>query len=426
MAPGTTSHANNVEVSSPSQRRFSAVEPLDRLQATVPAVPPQTADLDIRSIPTTSVERCQASNIDASPDQDVSLPEKIAVQEDSGKGLPQRYAEETVLYLAYGSNLAAKTFLGMRGIKPISKIAVLVPDLRLTFDLPGLPYIEPCFAGTMFRDPDVASDSGSEESEIDVVDDETLLTESEFLSEKASLLTRTKEIRDTTFHERHWHKPLIGVVYEVTLLDYAKIIATEGGGRGYRDVVVDCYPFSEDYNSSNPVPNHPSTQPFKTHTLLSPAADDARKRIHAARTPESSAPSRSCQASSIFGDIQPHMRPDPEYAQPSARYLGLLIAGSEEHDLPVSYRAYLSNIHSYHTTTFRQKIGKFVFVAMWGPSLLLTLQLSKRFAGPDGRSPLWLAGVANLLFAGMWNSYDFVFRRAFGDGERTIGDTPSS
>jgi len=422
MAPNPPSQPDDAETISPSQRRFSAVEPLDRLQATLPAVPPQAAKLDIRSIPTTSDERCRASNIDVSPDQDVRLSEKIAALEDKGKGLPETYAEETVLYLAYGSNLAAKTFLGMRGIKPISKIRVLVPDLRLTFDLPGVPYAEPCFAGTQFRDPDIASEPESE-SEADV-DDDKLLTESEFLSEKALLLTQTREI-STGSHERRWHKPLVGVVYEVTLMDYAKIIATEGGGRGYRDVVVDCYPFAEDYKSTNPVPDHPSTQAFKTHTLLSPAADDARKRVYAAKGIEASTASGSCPTISIF-NIQPHMRPDPEYAQPSARYLGLLITGSEEHDLPVSYREYLSGIHSYHISTSRQKIGKVVFLAMWGPPLLLTLKLSKVFAGPDGRSPQWLASAANLLFSGMWNSYDYFFRMVFGDGERTIDDTPSS
>ncbi|KAJ5648510.1 hypothetical protein N7490_004882 [Penicillium lividum] len=415
---------NDEEAASPSERRFSAVEPLDRLQATLPAVPPQAVNLDIRSIPTTSAERRRASNLELSRDQDVQLPEKIAVQEDSGEGLPEAYSEETVLYLAYGSNLAAKTFLGMRGIKPISKISVLVPDLRLTFDLPGLPYAEPCFAGTHFRDVDVASDPDSE-SEVDIPDDENLLTESEFLSEKASLLARTRETRGAVFHERKWHKPLVGVVYEVTLMDYAKIIATEGGGRGYRDVVVDCYPFSEDYKSTDPVPDHPTTQCFKTHTLLSPAADDERKRIYASKSIEPYTACSSCPASSIFGNIEPHMRPDPEYAQPSARYLGLLITGSEEHDLPVSYREYLSSIHSYHITTFRQKIGKVGFLAFWGPPILLTLQLSKVFAGPDGRIPPWLAGVANLLFSRMWKSYDYAFKSLFGDGERTIEDTPS-
>ncbi|KAJ5267657.1 hypothetical protein N7478_010465 [Penicillium angulare] len=405
---------------SPSKRRFSATESLDRLQTTHPVITPEPPTLDICSIPATSAQRCQASNLTTSRDQDVCLPEKIALQEDAGQGLPETYGEETVLYLAYGSNMAAQTFLGMRGIKPISKIPALIPELYLTFDLPGLPYAEPCFAGTNYRDPDSLPDQSSE-SEYDTEEDMSLVTESEFLSEKAPLV-QSKALRSSESQQK-WNKPLIGVVYEVTLKDYAKIIATEGGGRGYRDVVVDCFPFAEDYTSTNPVPYHPSTQPFKAHTLLSPAADDARKRTQAAKTGESSVSStRSCAISSTFGDVGVHMRPDPEYAQPSARYLGLLIKGTEEHDLPVSYREYLSHVRPYEVTTTRQKIGKWIFLISWGPAILMTLQISKRFAGPDGRSPPWVISSANLLFAGMWNSYDYIFKRVFGDGERTIGD----
>ncbi|KAJ5721814.1 uncharacterized protein N7483_009748 [Penicillium malachiteum] len=401
---------------SPSQRRFSATEPLDELQTTLPATLSENPSLDVRSIPKTSAERCQVASIAASVDQDIHLAERITAQEDTGNGLPPSYAEETVLYLAYGSNLASKTFLGMRGIKPISKISVLVPELRLTFDLPGLPYAEPCFAGTEFRDPETLPDQESE-SEVEVED--KLLTESEYLSEKASLLVETKEVHEDTVSRPRWDKPLVGVVYEVTLVDYAKIIATEGGGRGYKDVVVDCFPFAEDYIPTNPVPSHPSTQSFKAHSLLSPSADEARKKIHAAKTGECSVACRG----QIFREVGTHLRPDPEYAQPSARYLGLLMTGAEEHDLPCSYRDYLSRIHPYSVTRTRQKIGKIAFLAVWAPPVLIMLGFSRKFAGPDGRSPPWLISMSNAVWAGMWHSYDYFFKGIFGDGERTIGYT---
>ena len=73
-------------------------------------------------------------------------------------------------------------------------------------------------------------------------------------------------------------------VYEVTLADYAKIIATEGGGREYRDGVIDCYPFPKDFDPSDPVPYQPSTTPFKARTLLSPAADDARLKMQSLKS----------------------------------------------------------------------------------------------------------------------------------------------
>ena len=110
--------------------------------------------------------------------------------------------QKTVLYLAYGSNLCNETFLGKRAIRPLSQINVMVPSLRLTFDLPGIPYSEPCFANTALRSPDA----------LDHDDDD--------------------------YHKNRWHKGLIGVVYEVTLSDYAHIIATEGGGSSYKDILV--------------------------------------------------------------------------------------------------------------------------------------------------------------------------------------------
>lgn len=64
--------------------------------------------------------------------------------------------EKTVLYLAYGSNLSAEVFRGRRGIKPISQVNVYAPELSLTFDLAGIPYFEPCFAGTQYRNPPLA------------------------------------------------------------------------------------------------------------------------------------------------------------------------------------------------------------------------------------------------------------------------------
>ena len=65
--------------------------------------------------------------------------------------------EKTVLYLAYGSNLSAETFKGNRGIRPLSAVNVHVPSLNLTFDLAGIPYIEPCFANTQYRTPPPSS-----------------------------------------------------------------------------------------------------------------------------------------------------------------------------------------------------------------------------------------------------------------------------
>ncbi|KAF1824338.1 uncharacterized protein K489DRAFT_354218 [Dissoconium aciculare CBS 342.82] len=271
----------------------------------------------------------------------------------------------TVLYLAYGSNLCNETFRGKRKVVPISEINVQVPTLRLTFDLPGLPYLEPCFANSALRDP---SNDPS---------------------------------RD--YRKNAWRKGLIGVVYEVTAADYANIIATEGGGASYKDILVDCYPFADDDPHAS-VPSSPSTAPFKAHTLFAPA-----------RQPES-------PASSDEGTGGRFQRPDTSYAQPSARYLKLISSGATERGLPFEYREYLDSIRPYRITTTRQTIGKALFAGFWGPVILGMFALSKLVAGKNGRAPPWMARLLTAVFGFVWVAYDRFYRPVFGDGERTIGD----
>lgn len=417
----TLDHQEDDETVPPSQCQYSAIEALSRLRGLLPAVfakPAAISTEEPHPLPTTTTERRRASIVADSIDQDEHLSEKIADQ------LPQTVAaEETVLYLAYGSNMAEKTFRGMRGIKPLSNINVLVPELRLTFDLPGVPYIEPCFAGTQFRDPDAPSEQNTECDEEE--EDGVLVEDSDYMSEKAPLMAESQRSDEKSgYHKTRWHKPLVGVVYEVTVTDFAKIIATEGGGRGYRDVVVDCYPFAEDYKPTDPVPEHPGTGAFKVHTLLSPAADEARKRRQKGDNAVPAEP--DTPTPSAFWPLrnEPHLRPDPNYAQSSARYLKLLTTGAAENNLPIAYQEYLAQIRPYRITTTCQKIGKFIFLGLWGPWVLAILSLSKAFAGPDGRSPPWLAALANTLFDLVWKSYDGFFVKAFGDGERSLDDTP--
>ncbi|KAJ5787674.1 hypothetical protein N7457_002664 [Penicillium paradoxum] len=401
--------------------RLNATQPLERLRGLLPTplAKPANVEFDTTPIPKTKVERRRASSFSTSLDQDATLPGKISAQQEHGISVSESaLREETVLYLAYGSNLASQTFRGMRGIKPLSQICVFVPELQLTFDLPGFPYMEPCFAGTNYRN---ISSSANDECEPE--DDQTDGLEGEYLSEKAALMGRTRHAKVVSGdHKPGWHKPLVGVVYEVTLADYAKIIATEGGGRGYRDGVIDCYPFPETYDPSDPVPDHPDTPVFKAHTLLSPAADNARLKSQSQKNGEvlSGGPKLSW-----WHTICLHLRPDPEHAQPSARYVGLIKAGAAEHNLPFSYQEYLAQVQTYHITTTRQKIGKGMFIALWLPGILSTMILSRLFAGPDGRSPPWLVALANTVGLAMWNSYDGFFAMVFGDGERTMDDTPA-
>lgn len=198
------------------------------------------------------------------------------------------------------------------------------------------------------------------------------------------------------YHKDRWHKGLIGVVYEVTPEDYRTIIATEGGGASYQDVIVPCFALEKHAKIVDPLP---SGVPFNVHTLLMPHSSTL-----------SDPPLRS-------------ERPDPSYAQPSARYLKLITDGGEEHGLPEEYLAYLYNIRPYRVTTKRQRTGQILFVGFWGPLVMGVIQISKLFADEDGKIPAWLARILGLVFVTMWASYDAAFVKVFGDGERTIGET---
>jgi len=264
--------------------------------------------------------------------------------------------DKTVLYLAYGSNLSAETFRGMRGIRPLSAVNVHVPSLTLTFDLAGIAYLEPCFANTAYRTPPAGQEPFPQ---------------------------------DPKYRKNRWQKGLVGVLYEVTPADYRIIIATEGGGASYQDVVVPCYPLAAGLPRT---PDEPDGEPVLAHTLLCPRDGD---RL---------------------------VRPDPAYAQPSHRYLKLLTDGGEEHGLPSDYMAYLSSIRGFTITTWRQKVGAALFLGMWLPFLMAVMGMGRALADEEGMVPGWFAKATGVMVEVMWRMYDVGFKPICGDGERTVGE----
>jgi hypothetical protein len=103
--------------------------------------------------------------------------------------------QDTVWYLAYGSNMNSKVFQGRRKIKPLQFMPARVPGWTLDFHVPSMPYFEPGMACVH------------------------------------------------QIHEGEDAQELHGVLYEVTAEDYAHIRRTEGGGykdTGYQDTVVEC------------------------------------------------------------------------------------------------------------------------------------------------------------------------------------------
>lgn len=275
--------------------------------------------------------------------------------------------EEPLWYLAYGSNLAAETFLGRRNIHPITAVNVVVPQLRLAFNIPGIPYSEPCFANSATRDgydpPRV--------KRLPIPDD-----------------------KEPPYHKDRWHKGLVGVAYKLTPSDYKHVIASEGGGAAYQDVVVDSYILPHGVNS---VPTDPDTELLKVHTLF--------------------APQQSSQS-----DDEWFGRPDPSYAQPSARYLKLLTDGADEHSLPQEYKEYLHQIRSYQITSSKQKLGAYIFLGIWQPVFTAIISLMPLFSDKNGKLPEWTVRLISVVFQAVWSSYDGFFCTTFGDGERTEGE----
>lgn len=355
-----------------SSRSLAAAAELQEAQQTTRArSDPIRIGRNARSIPQPSAARLAASLHEQPLDIEDFLQRGVA-------------DDETVLYLGYGSNMSNETFRGKRGIKPLAQVNVQVPCLRLTFDLPGLPYKEPCFANSARRDPE--SDRPSKSELTDRID------------EKAPLLGTVR--KHDRYRKDRWHKGLIGVVYEVTAKDYAHIIATEGGGSSYHDILVECHPFVS-ADPSEPVPEDPVLPPFKAHTLFAPA-------IPANEPPPE--------------DGGRFLRPDPSYAQPSARYLKLMTDGAHEVGLPYEYQDYLHSLRPYTITTKRQRLGQAAFISTWLPLVMAIFGLTKLFTDGDGKSPKWMRQVTGVLFKSVWVSYDRVFKPIYGDGERTTKD----
>jgi hypothetical protein len=326
--------------------------------------------------------------------------------------------------------MCAATFLGMRGIRPLSQVNVSAPALDLTFDLPGMPYREPCFANTALRKlPIKPPPLDPPKLPPGIPDHPPSTTPPVPLSDVDSHTDDKAGRRGPA-----WNKGLYGVVYEVTLDDYAKIVATEGGGASYHDILVPCYvlPARVGVPEKPPVPLPPKA--FLAHTLYAPRLPDvpdggdddgstraaAQPHTNDKDEPKKPSPPYDKLPSWAKKLLLPVRRPSPDYAQPSARYLGLLRDGAREHDLPGDYQAYLEALEPYTITTWRQKLGDLLFMGFWAPVLLLLMYGGRLVADDKGRSPPWLVVLMTVVFNLLWMSYDAVGKRIFGDGERTM------
>ncbi|KAI1802773.1 hypothetical protein F4811DRAFT_381189 [Daldinia bambusicola] len=395
---------------------------------TLPALRPSCSSYSyplLSSIPQTSPERLALATF--SPDNDVSVSS----------------APATVLYLAYGSNLSAETFLGKRRIRPLSKINVSVPTLDLAFDLPGLAYWEPCFSNVSPRKlpkppipgdppkpphfppppPPPASSLGKEERE-------KLLPQTTKMPFFPSL---------PPDNSPSWSKGLYGVVYEVTREDYAQIVRTEG--TAYREIVAPCLALPPPFHvpEKPPVPELP--RPFMARTLYAPQIpsfnppgdggdDNGDDGNHGGNGGGRGGDGDGDGDDRKKGKekmkrwwqklLLPVTRTPAGYAQPSARYLGLIRDGAREHYLPEDYQVYLARLEAYTITTRRQDIGRWLYMLTVVPLFALMALLGYFLADKNGKIPKWLDGAMTVEMNLMWKVYDGVFKPLFGDGERTV------
>ncbi|KAI0547497.1 hypothetical protein F4679DRAFT_366063 [Xylaria curta] len=312
---------------------------------------------------------------------------------------------KTILYLAYGSNLCAETFLGRRGIRPISQINVSAPAFDLSFDLPGIPYNEPCFANTRPRK----------------------IPKPPVIPGKPPKFPPPPYSAAPPASKPTWSKGLYGVVYEVTPEDYANIIKTEGGGQGYHDVLTPCFELPPALHVPEKPPFPELPKPFLAHTLYAPSLPD----LPGDGEDDPKNPGKE-DGGDDGGDKDPRKqpwfrrlflpvhRPDPDYAQASARYLKLIRDGAREHALPDDYQAYLASLQSYTMTSVRQQIGRVLFIIAALPLLLLMIGLGRLLADDVGRTPRWLGVATTASMNFLWAVYDGFFKPLFGDGERTM------
>lgn len=344
---------------------------------------------------------------------------------------PGAVAPKSVLYLAYGSNLCAKTFLGTRGIRPLSQVNVSAPSLRLVFDLPGLPYAEPCFANTAPRKLPRLPNPPKMPPDLPrpPIDPPSRVQDIQKQQPRVSVSVSVPG-------DPVWDKGLIGVVYEVTPEDFARIVATEGGGASYADIMVPCLPIPPRMG----VPEKPGWPPelpkmFLAHTLYAPrlpgggtpppgkgdgdgdgedegegdGGDDGKWKI----------PLPAWMKRWAARLVTPVRRPEQDYAQPSARYLKLIRDGAREHELPDEYQRYLAELKPYSITRPLQAVGLVLFLLLFGLPFLFAGLGGRVFADERGRVPRWLAVYMAVLINVVWMTYDGVFKPVFGDGERT-------
>ncbi|BFZ63486.1 hypothetical protein YB2330_004608 [Saitoella coloradoensis] len=175
----------------------------------------------------------------------------------------------------------------------------------------------------------------------------------------------------------------IGVVYEITRGDYERVLATEGAGSSYAEIEVEAYKL---------------------------VGDEEKAPADIVKDEKNFVKAMTLKAIRI-------RTPNP---RPSVRYLNILRDGAAEHKLPKAYASWLASLPAYHPPTrpLRAVVGKYIFLTVWMPVVMVIFTLLRTTTGKNGKAPGWLRGLAERTFRTMWRWHDSHFwRSVFGRGD---------
>ena len=263
---------------------------------------------------------------------------------------------QKIWYFAYGSNLSTEKFTGGRGITPLAKARVRLPEWRLAFNVPGLPYAEPTFAGI------VHCASGSTGGST------APATSTQYpINEKSSLSDG-----------RNSDPPVTGVAYLITRSQFTQVFASEGGGIVYKDLAAT----AEAVGSID-------------EAILSGPRVEVR----------------------TLGVVATVQRKAP-WPRASRRYMEIVRTGAAEAGLPPAYQRHLASFPPYiPPQTAFARCGAEIFLATWNPVMGGAEKLTHATMREDGYAPEWVIWLVRLVLSLIWLSHDFVFAPIFGRGD---------
>ncbi|KAJ5603915.1 hypothetical protein N7537_006871 [Penicillium hordei] len=173
--------------------------------------------------------------------------------------------------------------------------------------------------------------------------------------------------------------PVHGVLYQLRREDYLRLVLSEGSGVGYDEITVEAYILKTQSDGTK----RTKEQPIMAQTL----------KAKYPRRPNSG---------------------------PSRRYMGLILEGCKEHNIPVSYQKYLESLPVYGADSVKkswfQTMGALLFLFFWRRVIQVLARTTKIVVDDSGHCPPWLGQVIVMVYHFMWFWHDHVHSRIWGMG----------